>query len=617
MKINRDMTKSVKQKNPQMESSIGVTFDIQSLDLFCTYITSENSSIRAFHLSMMKKLFDRLDMSKYMNDADKLIRIEFIKRGLEAKVLKKIKNKDVLLKYISGGLEDKPLMVYNFKELSSEEVNWINNTISESLKHSFMYDYIDDIMDICTRFKAEDYSRRGMIVEEFENIVDMVKKEFRRVKNENATDIEFSLADGIFEEVMYDVYNRETNPSRRLITGMQGFNEIVGGGLESGRVYMFFGMAAGGKSLTLLNLAYQIKRYNKEYVCKDKTKRPCIVILTMENSVHETVTRLFSIVTGDRMTNGYTADEVINKLRTDGELVLDDDSPIDIYIKYKPNMSCDTTYLYSLADDLEDKGYEIMCLIQDHIKRIRPAFPRHDLRLDLGEVVNDFKVFAIDKDIPVISDSHLNRDSARIIDSAVSANKQDITRLLGKSNVGESMLMIDNTDCGIILNKEYDKDGNEYMIFFRVKMRDQATKRDYIAQPFVHGSTIRLYEDLFDPMPSFRESLYQQPALNHNSNIRKNDYTENIKTIDDYDNIFAKPIQDAGLSGSAAISQPIQLSNMNFEIIGAPSIPVYQNYGQPMFDQIDGGYNGYFDQFGNYNQTIINPQSQALIYFDE
>ena len=261
------------------------------------------------------------------------------------------------MKYINGGMEEQPLMMINLAELSSEEIEWINGTISESLKHAFMYDYVDEIIDICTRFKQEDYVRKGTIVEEFETVVDRVKKEFRKAKNESATEIEFSLAEGVFEEILYDVYQRETNPSRRLLTGMQGFNELVGGGLESGRVYMLFGMAGAGKSLTMLNIAYQIKKYNKGYQCKDRTKKPCICILTMENSVHETITRLFSLVAGQRMSN-FSYEEVVTKLKEDGELYLNDESPIDIFIKYKPNMSCDTTYLYSLYDELEERGFE-------------------------------------------------------------------------------------------------------------------------------------------------------------------------------------------------------------------------------------------------------------------
>ena len=75
---------------------------------------------------------------------------------------------------------------------------------------------------------------------------------------------------------------------------------------------------------------------------------------------------------------------IVRKLREEGELVLNDDSPIDIVIKYKANKSVDTSYLYTLVDDLEDDGYEVICLVQDHVKRIRSIYNSPDLRIELG-----------------------------------------------------------------------------------------------------------------------------------------------------------------------------------------------------------------------------------------
>lgn len=576
------MTRNITSKPSQVRienNKIPINFDIKSLELFCMYVVSENLYIRASHLSNMKKVFDIMDISKYNNDPQRLKMIEFIQRGLEAKVILKMKNRDVVEKYINGGMEDKSLIDTTFiKELSTSEIEWINQTISETLKHLFIYSYVDRMQSACARFKAEDYRRRGDIVDEFENIVDELKKEFRRAKNESYSDAEFSLEDGLFEEIISDIYAREINPSRRLVCGMQGVNELVGGGFEGSRVYMLFGMAGCGKSLTMLNIAKQIKKYNTNYKCKDRTKRPCIVLLTMENSIQETVTRLFSLITNDSMRN-YTLDEVIDRFRNEGELTLTDESPIDIFIKYKPNMSVDTSYMYTLVDDLDEKGYEVICFMQDHIKRIRPAFSRGDLRLDLGEVVNDFKVFANEKDIPVISDSHLNRDGARVVDMALSANKQDVTRLIGRANVGESMLMIDNTDCGIILNKEYDKAGKEYMIFSRIKMRDKAGKRDYIAQPFVEGSTIALYEDFNDPIPSFKESLHT-PA--NSIVVHGNDYANKmVKQCEDdeEDSIFSTPVPGPAETNTQnqynVVYGGMPPIGSNVEVIGSPSEPIY------------------------------------------
>ena len=58
-------------------------------------------------------------------------------------------------------------------------------------------------------------------------------------------------------------------------------SSVVGGGFECGRVYSFCAVPSDGKSLTIVDLALQIKKYNADYISKDKTKIPTICILTI------------------------------------------------------------------------------------------------------------------------------------------------------------------------------------------------------------------------------------------------------------------------------------------------------------------------------------------------
>ena len=211
----------------------------------------------------------------------------------------------------------------------------------------------------------------------------------------------------------------------------------------------------------------------------------------------------------------FTVEEVEEKLKREGELYLSDDSPIDIIVKYKPNRSEDTSYLYTLTEDLEDEGYEVIALLQDHIKRLRSIENQPDVRLELGNVANEMKTFAIIKDIPVITDSHLNRDGARIIDSKAGTTNSDLTRLLGKSNIGESMLMLDNVDLGIILNQE-----QEHMVFKIIKRRVY-TELEYVCIPYMQGR-IKLVEDLYSPVPAYKETLQATPTIIPGTNVAKN-----------------------------------------------------------------------------------------------
>ena len=62
---------------------------------------------------------------------------------------------------------------------------------------------------------------------------------------------------------------------------MIGFNHLLGGGFEGTKVYCLYGLQGEGKSTTLLNLALQIKQYNKRY----KTNKGRISLPLFLNSI--------------------------------------------------------------------------------------------------------------------------------------------------------------------------------------------------------------------------------------------------------------------------------------------------------------------------------------------
>ena len=531
-----------------------IKYDLSALNLMCSFVISENANIKRSHLINMRNLFEIIDLSLYANDNQRMERINFIKKALEGRLLEGINNTALLIKYINGGIMENDIIdLENFTPMNNDEINWINQTISGSLKYTFLEENIDKLLDVATRFKASDYVNKESIVNEIEVLVDDMKNSFRRNRAETSNELVFSLRDGKFEDSIREVHGVVTSPNRFLKTGMQGFNELIGGGFESTRVYMLLGLTGAGKSFTLVNMAYQMKKYNKNYRTKDPSKIPVIVILTMENSVVETVTRLFQIASsGNEDFRNYSPEEIISILRTEGELYLTDESPIDIMVKYQPDKSVDTSYLYTLTEDLEDEGYEVIALIQDHIKRIRSVQNYSDIRLELGAIVNEFKAYAQLKDVVVITDSHINREGARTIDDAKVKNEADLIRKLGRANVGESFLMIDNVDGAYAIEKEYDVNGQLYMGFSKLKSRIK-TNRELIYQPFVPGNDIKLIEDIMLPIPVFKDTLKTQVQSTVPFNNGMNRYQSNLKRIElkddgDDDNIFStKPITQRSL----------------------------------------------------------------------
>ena len=544
------------KKQPRKSNQVANTMNVNlaTFDIFCRYIVSDPNILRLANVSALKNFIDSLDPNTYKNDPEKLERVTFIQKAIEARLQYNLSERSLVLHHVLSNINFNPTYLDLNKELTLDEIQWASALVEESSKYGFMNTYTDQFLSLCTEFKTTSYDHRGGVINRFQNLLHEVTNEFRKVETDNSLiDMEFSLANGKFEEQIGEIYKVVTNPSRRLICGMQGLNQMTGGGFESGRVYMLLGVTGVGKSVTLLNLAYQIKKYNPNYQLKDKTKIPCIVYLTMENTVVETVTRLFDMVTESQYGMGnYSLDEVISKLRTEGQLVLNDNSPINIIIKYKANRSVDTSYLYTLVDDLHDKGYETICVIQDHLLRIRSVYSSatSEPRFELGNIVNEFKSFAAAKDIPLISNFHLNRDAMKEVEKyANKATNIDVTQKLGKSNVSESVLILNNTDCAIIINKDYDPSGTMYMAFNIVKMRDKPNLF-YFAQPFAFGSGIRLVEDVNGPA-MYETSLHGNHDLGNaridNVRTSSSNVMGNIGMMSSGDNSFVEDNRYMGM----------------------------------------------------------------------
>ena len=533
------------QGSSSKSNYVDLGVDLHSLDILCKMVLSKNKLIRRTQLMNIGKYIDILNPKAYINDPEKQERVNFIRKGVEARLGLNIDDPYMVMKHIDGGIiTDGIVDLDNYKDLNNDEANFMNNMISETLQYATFYQSADKMMDICTRLKTGEYGSKGAIVEEYKNHVNDVQNEFRRARNDSHMDMVFSLREGNFEDCVIETYNRVANPKHKLSTGMQGMNELLGGGFESGRVYIYMGLPGEGKSTVILNLMYQIKKYNRDYQCKDPTKRPCIALLTMENSVEETIERLFGLATDRERMTEFDVETVIQMLKKDGELTLTNDNPIDIVIKYMPTNSVDSGYLYTMSDDLEDQGYEVICFFQDYIGRIRSTQHLSDARLEYGAVVDDFKVFAQAKDIPVISVSQLNRDASKKIDEGRQSSKIDLVRLLGRSNTSESMLILNNSDAVFMIAPEVLSTGEKYLGIQRVKIRYNAGDQIIAYLPFSPNNGIKLLED-FGREANYKRTLNVTPSGIGNAPYMMNPINEldnNIQTSKINTSIFSAAV---------------------------------------------------------------------------
>ena len=530
----------------KIDNKINLDLDLNALNLFCSFIISANANIKRSHIINLRNFFEIIDFSNY-KDQERINRIEFVRKGIEARLDLNLTDQTMIIAHINGGFIDTGLVDKdNFSELSNAELEWINGTVSSTLNNAYVYFNADKILNAIMAFKAADYTKKMEYATLVRTAIAEASTEFRQNDARASADTMFSLSQDRFETCMRQFHEELSNPSRKLKTGMVAFNEMLNGGFENGRVYSIFGLPSEGKSTTLLDIALQIKKYNKDIVSDDKTKRPCVVLLTMENGERETIERIWAMLIDREEMSHYTVEQVMQILRDEGELYLSDENPIDIIIKYVPGESVDTSYLYTLTEDLGDEGYEVIALVQDYLKRIRPVYgPNTELRQQYGNVVNEFKTFATLMDMPVITASQLNREATKHIDEGRKTNKADLLRLFGRSNIGESQLILENLDGAYFIVPEYDMEGNKYLGIQKVKSRFYSLIESFY-HPYTNYSPIKFVEDVDLPLPVHKFTLRPdvgnggitapQNVLNINQVKTFND----IRLLTDDNNAFSK-----------------------------------------------------------------------------
>jgi hypothetical protein len=257
----------------------------------------------------------------------------------------------------------------------------------------------------------------------------------------------------------------------------------------------------------LLNMALHAKKYNKNIQTKDPSKTPVILFVSQENTINETLLRIWSYLFGnDSKIHHYDHETAMNMLYNSGLLSSKPGEP-EIIFKFRSNKSINTSDLDHMIDELELEGKEVVFLIQDYMKRIRSTVNHKELRLELGEVTNEFSVIAKERDIPVLSAMQLNREAFRIFEEASgNLEKQfDIIKRLGVSHVGESLDIIQNCDYAFIQSMTKTKKEiapgmepiEQVRLFVKlVAGRGQYTKIDNFIYNFAQNNGMKLEEDV-------------------------------------------------------------------------------------------------------------------------
>lgn len=150
-----------------------------------------------------------------------------------------------------------------------------------------------------------------------------------------------------------------------------------------------------------------------------------------------------------------------------------------------------------------------------------------------------------------ITAQQLNRQGSAVIDAAIQAKKEDVTRLVGRDSIAGAWEILENSDWCCIINPEVKMDTDELYLTFKLlkrryrssEDREDLRRLDYFNHPFEKDSEIRLIDDIdMARSVSLRSLATQFIPTDDSKNGKQNAMKRSVKeksdgkgTLDDFD----------------------------------------------------------------------------------
>lgn len=537
------MAKTTKGKSGQLTKvqdvkidKIGVFFKKSILKSIVKILTMEHGGFRTFKsVKNINRLFTNIDMGKYQNNQESqsyiwcinYISKQWLEGVIDPDVIAEMAKRQPEFDNVKGDIISTCANDPNI--ISAPEAKAIFDLVGEALQYGYVASLKDEYINLLDDISLDSPGAFKELV----NRLFLISQSLIDIKHNTnmvANKVTFNTADpDSMKEAISQTINSLKTSNNIFKTGIRRLNTLLSPGYMNGRLYVFMGLPAGGKSLILLKSALDIRKYNPDYKPKTPGMRPCVLYITMENSFTETIERVWNMSFDDSIVN-YSEEEAYEKIckelgitrilnedveayntdtgeKLEAQLIdenLEGKTNIDIVMKYFSYREISTDDIFTIIQDLRDENMEVCALVFDYIKRIQPSVPVPDnVKLELNRIINELKALAVIGDIPVITAHQMNRTAAATVDAAARQGKGDVTKLAGRENVGDAWEVVETGDWVAIVNIEYKPGTDEkYIVINVVKRRridiadSEFAKYTYLAHPFAKNNGLRLIDDV-------------------------------------------------------------------------------------------------------------------------
>ena len=424
-----------------------------------------------FKLILNKKTIVKKNKALYRDILDVL---KFIETRDKIEIPIPIQTKlDCLKKLCSLLLDDKTvdnsLDSIIFSERFKQHRDFLDEKIHEDIKD---HDFHDIIKQIRLRKKVnslfQNYDQLSNVVDSvrdgsFDSIDDLIEDYEVTIKTLYSNMMESNRTITIEAAASLDLMKDDYTSVKEMIMKKYdrknktptGFpildDEILYGGYEPSRLYVWGGGSGAGKSTMLNNTIINSIISNK--VTVDSTGRIPVkgeihrvyIYITLENTIEEALMRTYQPLF-DSTTQGMLAEissgvDIKNKIFKRLE-----ENSSTIIMKYFPAASISTIDLMGVLDDVIDEyGQEkIAGLYIDYLDLLKTDSKYDIYRLELGHITLALKTLAVHYNIPVITGTQLGRSAYKIHQSTD----------LGVEQISESIKKVEHADFVGLLAKD-------------------------------------------------------------------------------------------------------------------------------------------------------------------
>jgi replicative DNA helicase len=310
---------------------------------------------------------------------------------------------------------------------------------------------------------------------------------------------------------------------KTIVTGIRGLNNLLSPGYLSGCLYIYAALPGCYKSGILLESHVDTCKYNEHIKNTTNGKTPISMYISMENTMTQTVRRLWAILFPNADLSMFTVDETIEMIER--ELTSKGFRSVILYYGYREKSTAD---LYEIIRGYNDDKHVVVALYLDYIKRIRSA--RTDAaamqseKSELHAIMNELKTIASQFDIPVVSGHQLNRAAAQAIDDIRrQGGFNKASEALGRSHIGTAWEIMEVADWLAEMNIE--NNGETKMLYIdAVKQRDVDSngtdvRITTIRHPFLSPESFALRTDMNENCSISIPVYHGQQQINYMANI--------------------------------------------------------------------------------------------------